>query len=456
MTKRQRTFLFFTFLSLFLVSTPLLLLYYAGYRFDFKQKIVTQTGGIYLKVHPKSVSLSLNLQDTKNTDWLFGTALIDNLLPQSYRVLAEKEGYIPWEKTLEVQKTKVTEAKNILLLPKHIQTKTFTNEVGMFWVSPDHSFVLLQKSSLSKGKWLSLWNMQINSEHIVWEKLVGEVSSVSWREDSGAILIQLKSKTGFLYLLHEIEKDTRELKFLGKDTTKVIFASSSNTNILLEKTSSKENSLLLGDYQSQTLSAPFATSVLTFNTFGDSLFWIDSQGSLWKKEILSSSPPSPLSSPEAFSLNKQAVSLFPTSKRMFLQQGTSLMLFNEELRRFETIQTNVKEFSLAPDKKKIALGKENEVTLFFLEEDADQPQRNKGEVVPLASFENPISNVTWITSHYLLFLSGNALKVIEIDTRDRINIADLGLFSSFFFWNDKEKSLFLLKEGSLSLSEKLF
>ena len=155
-----------------------------------------------MKVHPKSVSLSLNLQDTKNTDWLFGTALIDNLLPQSYLVLAEKEGYIPWEKTLEVQKTKVTEAKNILLLPEHIQTKTFTNEVGMFWVSPDHSFVLLQKSSLSKGKWLSLWNMQINSEHIVWEKLVGEVSSVSWREDSDTIRIQLKSKTGFSYLLH--------------------------------------------------------------------------------------------------------------------------------------------------------------------------------------------------------------------------------------------------------------
>ncbi len=401
--------------------------------------------------------MQLHGEQARKTDWLFGTILIDDLLPKSYKVSVEKEGYIPWEKNLEVKKRGVTEVKNVILIPELLQAKNLTESVEGFWVSPDRSFILLEKSSPSKGTWLSRWDVQKNTESIVWGKLGAKVSSVSWRKDSNAILVQFKGKTGFTTLLYEQGKDMRELKFFGKEYRRVEFASSSGASILLEKPSPKGTSLILGDYSSQTLSAPFATNVLSFAQNTDAVFWIDTKGTLWEKETLSSSPPSPLSTSGAFPLEGKPLSLVPTSQGIFLQQGTTLMLLNKETKLFETVSGEAKEFALSPDEKKIAIGTGNEIKLFFLEEDQDQPRRSKGEIVSIASFSDPVSSLTWITSHYLLFTTEDALKATEIDTRDRVNIADLGISSSSpFFWNTAERTLLLLNEGTLSLSEKLF
>lgn len=453
MTRRQRTYLFFTFFFLFTVSTPLLLLYYAGYRFDFQQRTITQTGALYMKIVPKNASVLVRPSIAEKTDWLFGTILIDNLLPKSYSVLVEKEGYVPWEKTLGVKAREVTEAKNILLIPQLLQTKSLLEGIEKFWVSPNYSFLLLQKSSPQKGRSLSIVDRQKNTENVIWKNLTGTIASVSWRKDSDAILIQIKGSAGFSYLLYKAGEDVKELKFFGKDVDRVEFASSAGSAILLEKPSSKGNSLLLGDYGTQTLSTPFASPVVNFSMLGDTLFWIDAKGVLWEKEILSSSLPSPLTTPASL---KAPFALYPTEKGIFLLQGTSLMLLNKALQRFEPIQEHVQEFSLSPDGKKIALQKGNEISLFFLEEDADQPKHTKGETVSVATFNDPVSNLAWITSHYLLFSTGNKLNVTEIDTRDKVNVTELGIsFSSPFFWDDKEKTLLLLNAGVLSLSEKL-
>src|SRR3990167_8039556 len=117
MTQRTRTALFFTLVLLFCVATPALILYSLGYRVDWREGKVAQTGGLYGKTAPANAAVSINGKEEKKTDFLFGELFLDNLLPGTYRVRIEKEGYKPWQKNLPVQEKQVTEAKNVMLFP---------------------------------------------------------------------------------------------------------------------------------------------------------------------------------------------------------------------------------------------------------------------------------------------------------------------------------------------------
>ena len=120
MTKKSRTILFIFCILLFLIIAPLTVYYSQGYRFDFTGRKVTRTGGIFLQVLPKQADIYLNGTFEKKTDFLFGSALVDNLLPKKYKIEVKKEGYLAWEKTLEIKEKEVVESKSIILFPQNL------------------------------------------------------------------------------------------------------------------------------------------------------------------------------------------------------------------------------------------------------------------------------------------------------------------------------------------------
>ena len=144
MNKRSRTILFLACVSLFFLTSAAAVFYSLGYRLDFGNKKITQTGAFFFKVLPKSAQIYLNGQLKKKTDFLFGAALIDNLLPKTYTVQIKKEGYLPWEKTLETKEKQVTEAKNIVLVPEAPGFEILAREVDDFFFAPDNKKVILK------------------------------------------------------------------------------------------------------------------------------------------------------------------------------------------------------------------------------------------------------------------------------------------------------------------------
>ncbi|MBI2450542.1 MAG: hypothetical protein HYV47_03330 [Candidatus Nealsonbacteria bacterium] len=121
MTKRVRTIIFVILVFLFAVAAPSAIFYSQGYRVDFGEKKIVQTGGLYFKVSPSKVEVHINGKFKKNTSLITNTFYIENLLPKTYKVEIKKDGYHAWIKTLEVKEKEVTEAKNIILFPKNPQ-----------------------------------------------------------------------------------------------------------------------------------------------------------------------------------------------------------------------------------------------------------------------------------------------------------------------------------------------
>lgn len=122
MTLRLRRLIFYGLALLFLVITPTLLAYTAGYRWSFTQKRLVTTGALSVGTYPDNASIRIGMRDyAEHTP-----ALISNLLPGTYDITVSKSGYYAWHKNLIVQNEKTTFAHEIVLFKQTLPT--FINE----------------------------------------------------------------------------------------------------------------------------------------------------------------------------------------------------------------------------------------------------------------------------------------------------------------------------------------
>ncbi len=104
--KRKRIYILGLF-CVFIIVIPLLILFSMGYRLDSKFRLV-KTGGIYLENDESGVVVKLNGRVIEKSNMLEENILIRNLVPETYHVRLEKDGYKTWRKNIKVQEQKVT------------------------------------------------------------------------------------------------------------------------------------------------------------------------------------------------------------------------------------------------------------------------------------------------------------------------------------------------------------
>lgn len=114
MAKKIRFLLLIGFSVVFLAITPLVVLNARGYQFNFEEKRLINTGGVFLKSTPKKASIYLNSKLIKAQT----PAIIDGLTPGEYLARLELNGFHSWQKQLEIESGMIVKQDNILLLPK--------------------------------------------------------------------------------------------------------------------------------------------------------------------------------------------------------------------------------------------------------------------------------------------------------------------------------------------------
>jgi len=104
------------FILVFLIAAPILVLYTAGFRWNFKKWSWQKTGSIYIEVEPKDANILINGKIVNQKI----PAIINALSPDSYNIKIEKEDFISWERNIEILPEKTSIVKNIILFPKEI------------------------------------------------------------------------------------------------------------------------------------------------------------------------------------------------------------------------------------------------------------------------------------------------------------------------------------------------
>lgn len=119
-------------------------------------------------------------------------------------------------------------------------------------------------------------------------------------------------------------------------------------------------------------------------------------------------------------------------------------------------EQQISEGKLSPDTKKLVYLAGTEIWVQFLKDELGQPQKEAGERLLIARFSEKIDDIYWLTSHYLVFNTGDKIKIAEIDDRDKINIIDFAEFKKpKIFFSQPNKKLYILSQGDLYVSKNL-
>jgi hypothetical protein len=407
----KRKFLFFSLFLIFLITAPLITLYSLGYRLDLKNKKITQTGGIFVKTIPPSAQIFLNGKLSKKTDFLFGSAVIKNLLPRTYKVRVEKDGFFPWEKELEVKEKEVTKTKTIVLFPKNINFQLISDQAEKI-LPNSKGFLILEKA---EGDWaLKFYDLERGvKSHLI----SGREISASTSEPFN--FFWNKEKEIFFDLETEKGKKNFSLNF--------------------------ENVPRLSERK-----IPTSTDLVFSKKIGDDLYELDRFGILRKNNLSLNQNPFPIKP----GVNYQIETAFDF---VFLLEDGDLFLLDTKTGLFDKIFEGVKGMKISPDKKKLVFFSPFEIWVFYLQEITEPPVKKVGDKVFLNRFSKEIGDLFWLSSDYLVFNLGDEIKAMEIDERDTINLVDLANFKNpQIFFDLGKKKLYILSEKNLYQSQPLF
>lgn len=415
MVKKQRTILFYIFFILFIIGAPTIVLYSQGYRIDFKEKSISQTGGLYIKATPNSATVTIDGSIEKQTNFLFGTILLENLLSRDYQITVSKKGYHSWQKNLNITKKDVVGVKHIILFPEDITFTKILSEITDLWESPDKEYMIIKDS---------LNNL------ISYNKNTGEKTAIA--KGNGVVLDDKNERILVQNTIFHIKNSKCENGCtINKEITQAQFSKEKLFFIDATKT------LFSIDYLNEISPTRIARNVSSFVVKEDNLFWVDTNGIVFS--------------------NNEAVGedTLSTSSTLYIFDNKLFALSNKtvfELKdnEFKEIHSPVTNIIVSPSETKLALHNESEIWIYYIKDDELKKAQDK---VFLTRLSQSINNMSWISNYYLLFSSGNNIKISEIDERDTINIIDIANFNNpKAFLN--EKTIYIQSESNLYASDK--
>lgn len=430
MNKIIRRIVFFIFFLLFIFLAPALVMYAEGYRIDFENKKITQTGGFFVKTLPKQVRIFVDDKLVKKTDFLFGSALIENLLPRRHKFRIEKEEYLPWEKVLEIKEKEVIETKNIILFPENPSLTFVDKGIKNIWFSPDKKKIIWKEEGNSTWS-LKLYDLDKKLKiHLVHErdfsKNGAEISNLEiWGEEIYIETIIEEEPRDFTLQIEKIPPRLKEI----------------------EKTEEEESFLEL---------MPSPEKVITYRKVNDNTFYyLGDSGFFYQIRTPSLEEEKITETPLAVEKDLDYKIMF-FSDFIFLQEDGVLYLLDKENKSWNIIFEGLQFIKVSPDNQKLVLSSDHEIQVFFLEENNYQPKIEKGERIFLLRFSEKIRDVFWLNPYYLIFGTENEVKIAEIDNRDKINTVRIAEFENpKIFWEPNQKRVYILSQENLWMSQPL-
>lgn len=203
MKKRTRKILVFLLIGFFLVSAPLVVLYTMGFRYNWSKNKIEKTGILRVESRPSNADIFLDGHETVRTT----PTSFFRLLPEDYHIRIEKEGFLPWEKTLAVRSEKTTFAKVITLFQDVLPRLMIEGDIGMIRFSPDGSKIAIL---VSNNDWteLRLSALADGSVSLLARHVAGKYDDIdlSWSPDGKYLLFTGSDEDDFVAFTYSLTR----------------------------------------------------------------------------------------------------------------------------------------------------------------------------------------------------------------------------------------------------------
>lgn len=191
-TRPVRLTLLTTFVAAFFIISPIVVLYAAGFHYDWHNGFLRETGG-----------LSIDILPTKATVFVDGLPLnealpirLKNITPKNYHIELQATGYYGWEKDVTVYPRQTTYLKDITLLKKSEPKLITSGTISSLSISKDGRYTLY--SQPEKNTEAFFIYDQKTTQTIPVTKIVSTSTLVTTWNDNDAFAITNFSKTIFM------------------------------------------------------------------------------------------------------------------------------------------------------------------------------------------------------------------------------------------------------------------
>ncbi|MAG28802.1 hypothetical protein CL632_01480 [bacterium] len=184
MTLKTRRILYLSFIVIFFVVAPPLVLYTAGFRYDFKYNRVVETGSLVAKTYPENASIFLNGEQIPEST----PTILNTILPGKINLLLELEGYHSWEKEIEIKPRITTFEERVKLFSESDPIQVLDKKIHKYWWN--NSFDKLAYTTVDNE--LRLFNTLNQKDTLIANLSKKPLEQFSWSPHSDQILIARK------------------------------------------------------------------------------------------------------------------------------------------------------------------------------------------------------------------------------------------------------------------------
>ncbi|MDD5043077.1 MAG: carboxypeptidase-like regulatory domain-containing protein [Patescibacteria group bacterium] len=426
MDLKTRRIIYSIFIAVFIIVAPFVVLYAAGYRYDWKRGKLLQTGGIYLIVKTPKTKIYLGGELIKETGIFFNNEVrLNNLLPNNYRLTVSKDGFYSWEKNLTVRSQETTFAEHINLFRQNQPREEIDEPSELINISPNQKYLIYSgiKREIS-GLWL--WDKEKKSKELLYRINKNSLENlnyeelVKWSSDSKKILLAAPAAAGGnshfvinaenpaeIILVENIAKQKFNAVFWVKNGSNSLYAISKNIIYEID---------LPNNTVAQFITSENEGEIVDLWRENDDFYYTlltDTETLLLKKNVWS---------------GEQIILRLTANPYKFIAPGPKniFSLYDDKNKEVLLIDKTTSEVLL----QEKALGGEWEKTqerflyyknfeLWFYEHKED-----KNELI--SRYSQEIKKARWVPAlDYITFLLGDALKIIELDGRDKRNFYNL-------------------------------
>jgi len=399
-----------------------------GLRFDFKNKLITETGGIYVKSIPQNVELTLDGEPVKNEAGILSAGtFIDNLAPGTHHLVLNLEGYSGWQKNTPVEPGSVSVFDYVVLVPNESRKMLF-DRVDSFAFA-NGLFV-----TENEGK-IEFDDTRIIGNEIVHFTDEGTVITRNSLNDTyySSDIFDLGSSLNLNVIFNNL-KETR-LNLPGAVPVRKISPYPSDDSRFIVLTGRAIYSMDTDGLSVEQIDS----SANDFSISGNQLFWINESGIssinlLFDTEgiVFEDSP----TNIKQFDSNSSGDSLF------VLSGNGTLVYVDLEQTTSTILSTSADEFSVSPSGSLILFSeKDGGIKIYDL--DWEEGDRGK-KLLELISVDSGINKVSWYQTDSYIFIKDNSgnLRFVEIDEHSPINEVVISDQVGDFLYDDEAESLY--------------
>jgi hypothetical protein len=217
LSRRIRLSIMTTLIASFFIISPLILLYTAGYRFDLYTWHVRQTGVITIDAEPTDATVLLqNIRLDKSIP-----VRLPNRAPGFYKLVIEREGYLPWHKTIQVESKQTTYATDIFLFTDALPTFEHASleDLVSTTYSPDGQYVVSLLMQDSNAYEVVLYDITLQKEDVVWRGETEHEPTLVWSLHAPLLAILVNDTTNITIETIDATNSTDGQTYIVKATS---------------------------------------------------------------------------------------------------------------------------------------------------------------------------------------------------------------------------------------------